>query len=202
MLVVLLIRTVSPTLNFFFTTFSHRRHNTPNKYIILVISVFSRYPYAIPLWRKRGVEVVKAIESILDQDWYGKLQTDRGSEFFNPHVEKVLLKYNTMLYHSHRPIKAAMAARLIRTIWLLISRYYTLKNSAAFIQDLYKIRQIYNQRPHQFLFNVSPQEVHRGYHDTLKTSRIMPSTRCHQDNKNNDDFYCYYFKEGFNNFTN
>jgi hypothetical protein len=34
---------------------------------------------------------------------------DRGSEFFNPHVEKVLLKYNAMLYHSHSPIKAALA---------------------------------------------------------------------------------------------
>jgi hypothetical protein len=53
-----------------------------------------------------------------------------------------------------------LAERLIRTIRLLISRYCTLKNTAAFIHDLDKIMQIYNQRPHRSLSGVSPQEVH------------------------------------------
>ena len=104
-----------------------RRHNTPYKYILLAISVYSRYAYAIPLRSKRGVEVAQAIESILQQDSYKKIQTDRGSEFVNPHVAKVLEKYSTLLYHSHSPIKAALAERLIRTIRLLISRCCTLK---------------------------------------------------------------------------
>ena len=64
------------------------------------------------------------------------------------HVEKVLLEYNTMLYHSHIPIKAELAERLIRTIRLLISRYFALKNTTASIQDLDKIILIYNHRPH------------------------------------------------------
>jgi hypothetical protein len=89
-----------------------------------------------------------------------KTQTDRGSEFVIPHVEKVLLKYNTMLYHSHNPIRAALAEQLIKTIQLLISRYCTLKNTAGFIYDLDKITQIYNRRPHQLLSNVSPWEIH------------------------------------------
>jgi hypothetical protein len=92
-----------------------RRHNTPYKYILLAISVYSRYVYAIPLRIKRGAEVSQAIESSLKKDCYRKIQTDRGSEFFNPHVEKVLLKYNTMLYHSQSPINAVLAERLIRT---------------------------------------------------------------------------------------
>ena len=57
----------------------------------------------------RGVEVAQALESILEQDCYRKIQSDRGSKFVNPHVQKVLLKYNTKLYHSHSPIKAALA---------------------------------------------------------------------------------------------
>ena len=137
-----------------------RRHNAPYKYILVAISVFSRYAYAIPLRSKRGVEVARAIESILEQDSYRKIQSDRGSEFVNPHVQKVLLKYNTTLYHSHSPIKAALAERLIRTIRLLISRYCTLKNTPAFIHDLDKIMRIYNHRPHRSLSNSSPWDVH------------------------------------------
>ena len=58
-----------------------------------------------------------------------------------------MLKHSTMLYHSHSPIKAALAERLIRTIQLLISRYCILKNAAAFIQGLDKIMLTYNQYP-------------------------------------------------------
>ena len=146
-----------------------RRHNTPYKYILLAISVYSRYAYAIPLRSKRGVEVAQAIESILEQDSYKKIHTDRGSEFVNPNVAKVLVKYSTLLYHSHSPIKAALAERLIRTIRLLISRYCTLKNTSTFIHDLDKIMLIYNQRPHRSLSNSTPMEVHHSDHDTIDT---------------------------------
>jgi hypothetical protein len=146
-----------------------RRHNTPYKDNLLAISVFSRSAYAIPLRTKRGVEVAQAIESSLEQDSHKKFQTDRGSEFVNPHVEKVLMKYNTMFYHSHSSIKAALAERLIRTIRILISRYCTLKNTPAFIHDLDKILLIYNQRPHRSLSNSIPTEVRHSDHDTFDT---------------------------------
>jgi hypothetical protein len=67
-----------------------------------------------------------------------------------------------MHYPSHSPIKAALAERLLRTIRLLISRYCTLKNAAAFIHDLDKIIMIYIQRPHRSLFNAIPHEVHHS----------------------------------------
>ena len=43
-----------------------RRHNSPYKYILLTISVFSHYAYAIQLHSKRGNEVAKALESIFE----------------------------------------------------------------------------------------------------------------------------------------
>ena len=72
-----------------------------------------------------------------------------------------------MLYHSHSPIKVGFTERLIRTIRLLISRYFTLKNTAAFIQDLNKIMLIHNQRPHRSLSNFSPLKAHWEDHDTF-----------------------------------
>ena len=56
----------------------------------------------------------------LNETVIGKIQTDWRSEFVNPHVKKALLKYNIMLYHSHSPIKTALAERVIRTIQLLV----------------------------------------------------------------------------------
>ena len=91
-------------------------HNNPYKYILLSISVTSRYAYCVPLRSKRGDEVTRALEYIFEKDSYRKIQTVQRSEFVNPYVKKVLLKYNTLCYHSNSPIKKAFAERLIRTI--------------------------------------------------------------------------------------
>jgi hypothetical protein len=66
-----------------------------------------------------------------------------------------------MLYHSHSPIKAALAD-LMRTIRFLISRYCTLKNTAVFLLYLCKIMLIYDQHSHQSLSNVRPLEAHHS----------------------------------------
>ena len=85
---------------------------------------------------KKGDEVAKAFNSILQQDCYRQIQTDGGCECVNTQIKKVLLKCNKILFHIHSPIKVAVIERLIRTTQLLISGYCTLKNTVAFIQDL------------------------------------------------------------------
>jgi len=62
-----------------------RRYNSPYKYILLAISVFSHCAYASPLRSKKGDEIARAIESILGQDSYNKIQTEWDGEFVNPH---------------------------------------------------------------------------------------------------------------------
>ena len=78
----------------------HRLRNSPYKYNLLAICIFSRYAYTVPLRSKRGDLVYKALESIFEHNILRKIQTDRG-ELVNPHVKKVLLKYNARLYHAH-----------------------------------------------------------------------------------------------------
>lgn len=138
----------------------HVKHNKPFRYILIVVSIFSRYANAIPLKSKTGAEVAKALDTILTQEPYRKLQSDRGTEFLNPKVKHVLNNHGTHMYHSHSPIKAAIVERLIRTIRLLISRYCTLNNTANFIPDFEKILKIYNEKEHSSL-NKSPIEAHQ-----------------------------------------
>ena len=45
----------------------------------------------------RGGEVVKTLKGVFEQDHYRNNKKDRGSEFFNPFVKKVLQKYNVTL---------------------------------------------------------------------------------------------------------
>jgi hypothetical protein len=110
--------------------------------------------------QREVLKLLRPLKVFLNRIAIEKFNRIVACEPVNPHVQKVLLKYNTALYHSHSPIKAALAERLIRTIRLLISRYCTLKNTSAFIHDLDKIMRIYNHRPHRSLSNSSPREVH------------------------------------------
>ena len=109
----------------------------------------------------KNLEDAKTLESILERDCYRTIQTVRRNGFLNQHVKRVLSKYDTMPYDSHTPINAALAHRLIRTVRILISRYYTLKNNAPFIHGLDKIMMIYNQHLID-LRNLSPLEFHHG----------------------------------------
>lgn len=139
----------------------HVKHNKPFRYILLVVSIFSRYAIGLPLKSKTGSEVAKALDTILSNEPYKKLQTDRGTEFINPKVRSVLNKHGTLLYHSHSHLKAAIVERFIRTLRLLISRYCTLNNTATFIGNFQKIIKIYNEKEHSSLLNKSPIEAHK-----------------------------------------
>ena len=146
-----------------------RRQKDSYNYILFIIGISNLYAYFIPLQSKSGDEVAKALESILEMNCYKKIQTDRDGEFVNPQIMKVLLKYNTIPYHSLGPIKTILGERLIITIRLLSSRNCILKNTTIFIHDFDKIQLIYNQRPYQSLSNSTPLEVHLGYGKILNT---------------------------------
>lgn len=63
-------------------------------YLLTVIDVFSKYAWGIPLEKKTGDELVAAFHKIFQMGRkYKKLQTDKGTEFYNSKV-KTLLKDN------------------------------------------------------------------------------------------------------------
>ena len=64
------------------------------------ISFYSRRAYVITLRPKKGDEVAKVLEFILEQNYYRKIQTDQNCEFVNSHIKKILLEYKAMLYYS------------------------------------------------------------------------------------------------------
>ena len=61
------------------------RENAGNRYILMVIDIFSRYGWARPLKRKTPSEVVSALKSVFatGRKPLMYLQTDQGKEFAN-----------------------------------------------------------------------------------------------------------------------
>ena len=74
---------------------SFSRSNKGFKYILMIIDVFSKYRWAIPLKTKNGSEVMKAFQSLWKtQKPPQKLWTDEGKDFYNKSMKELLEKNN------------------------------------------------------------------------------------------------------------
>ena len=76
----------------------YARTNQGYKYILMVIDVFSKYGWAIPLKTKKGIEVANAFADLWKkQSPPHMLWTDKGKEFINKDMTTLLKKHNVHL---------------------------------------------------------------------------------------------------------
>ena len=71
------------------------KYNKGIKYLLTVIDIFSKYGWLMPLKNKKGLEVTSALEKIFKERKPEKLWVDRGKEFYNSHVQKLVALYST-----------------------------------------------------------------------------------------------------------
>ena len=92
----------------------YARQNNGYKYILVVLDVFSRYAWAQPLTNKTRVSVTQAFKDIFKEGNHSSyLWTDRGTEFYNASMRRLLQSKNIQLYSTHNEPKAMIAERLI-----------------------------------------------------------------------------------------
>lgn len=82
----------------------YSRSNKGYNYILTVIDVLSKYAWAVPLKSKSGNEMSETIAKIIrdGERCPTNFQTDRGKEFYNSNVQKVLKKHD--INHLLRPV--------------------------------------------------------------------------------------------------
>jgi len=82
-----------------------------------VIDVLSKYTWAIPLKSKSGNEMSETIAKIIcdDKRYPKNFQTDRGKEFYNASVQKLMKKHNINHYSTYSVMKASIVERFNRT---------------------------------------------------------------------------------------
>ena len=71
------------------------KDNKGIKYLLTVIDIFSKFVWIIPLKRKTGQEVAIEFSRILKERRPSKMWVDKGREFYNKYVQKLVELYST-----------------------------------------------------------------------------------------------------------
>ena len=116
----------------------------------MIINVFSKYGWAIPLKTKKGPEVAKAFSDLWKtQKPPKKLWRDKGAEFINKYMTASLTKYNVHLYWTENEEKSCVVERWNRTIKRMMWKYFTKHQTGIYINILPKMIKKYNSTYHR-----------------------------------------------------
>ena len=99
--------------------------------MLTVIDIFSKFVWIIPLKRKTGQEVVNAFSSILKERRPSKMWVDRGREFYNKDVQKLV-----ELYSTENEEKSCVIERFNRTIKEIFLKYFSANNTRNYFDVL------------------------------------------------------------------
>ena len=148
-----------------------KSYNNGFCHLVFFIDCYSRKLSITPIKDKRGATLARALDQYLTASEYSYLQwwIDRGSEFYNSHVDKICEKHNIKRYSTQNyKIKASYSERAIKTIKGKIYRIFTHLNTYNYIDHLDKIVCAYNNSAHAGLLGSTPNVVHK-----IKDGRVL-----------------------------
>ena len=154
------------------------KDNEGINFLLLVIDIFSKYGWIVPLKNKKGETVAKALKTIFKERKPEKLWTDKGREFYNKDVKDL-----TELYSTENEEKSSIVERWIRTIKEKMWKYFTDNNTYNYMNILPELVEDYNNTVHSSIkmtpIDASKEEneltVWRNlYPDRFKISKLTP----------------------------
>ena len=103
------------------------KFNKGFRFLLCIIDIFSKYAWVVPLKDKKGVSIVDAFQKILDDSNRkpNKIWVDKGSEFYNSFLKKLLKANDIEMYSIHNKGKSVVTERLIRALMAKIYKYIT-----------------------------------------------------------------------------
>ena len=123
---------------------AHSNVNGGYKYVLMVIDVFSKYGWGIPLKYKTGAAVTEAFENLFKEATPKKLWVDEGKEFYNQNLEPVLKKHDIQIYSTHNDEKCSVIERWNRTIKTQLWKYFTANGTYKYTDILQALITKYN----------------------------------------------------------
>ena len=128
----------------------YSRTNKGYKYILMIIDIFSKYGWAIPLKRKTALEVYEAFVDLWKKQKPPKfLWTDKGKEFDNKRMNELLEENNVHLYWTQNEEKSCVVERWNRTIKSKMWKYFTKNRTGIYINILPTLIKDYNNTYHR-----------------------------------------------------
>ena len=134
------------------------RHNLGTKFLLTCIDVFSKKAWVIPLKNKTATSLVNAFKSI-QQSLPKNLQTDKGTEFLNSTIQRLLKVHRVHHFITeNEDIKASIVERFNRTLKSKLWRYFTRQNTLSYLDVLEFMVEAYNKTPHRSI-GMAPDDV-------------------------------------------
>jgi len=145
------------------------KYNDGVKFLLVLIDVFSRFLWVVPLRDRLVKSVVEALNSVFRKCRKpSSMRFDKGSEFKNRWVKSYLNSKKVNVYFTENQTKANYAERVIKTIKNMIYRYFTAKQSYRYIDVLPDLVSNYNNRPHRSLNGFTPSSVDKNNEDEVR----------------------------------
>ena len=125
-------------------------NNKGFRYIFIIIDNYSKYLWAIPLKSKYSQFITNEFSNIITTSKRKpiKLESDRGSEFYNSIFQNFLKSKNIQHYSRHTDKGPSIAERVIRTIRNLLKKPVFEKGKADWLSELPSVFKKYNNTIH------------------------------------------------------
>ena len=159
------------------------RWNAGYRYLLMVLDVFSKYGWIVPLKDKKGETVMNAFKTILKEGRKPKyLWTDKGKEYYNKHVKELLDKNKITLYSTENEEKSSVCERWNRTIKSKMWKQFTVQGNTQYLDMLPKLVKQYNNTKHSSI-KMTPTEaskkinegtVYFNLYGDMETSKQKP----------------------------
>ena len=123
--------------------------------MLTVIDIFSKFVWIVPLKRKIEQEVANIFSRILKERIPSKTWVDRGLEFYNKDVQKLV-----ELYSTENEEKSCVIERFNRTIKENMSKYFSANNTRKYVDVLDILVDQCNNTIHSSI-KMTPKEASR-----------------------------------------
>jgi len=129
----------------------YSKSNYGKRYILAVVSFFSKMAWIEPIKDKTMVQVRDALERILTRAGVkpAYLQSDDGTEFMGSAMKKYCQDNNINQFTTNSPLKVTYVERYIRSIRQRIQRYMTHNKTKRFVHKLRDFEKGYQNSYHR-----------------------------------------------------
>ena len=151
--------------------------NKGYRYLLMVLDVFSKYGWIVPLKDKKGETITEAFKLIFKEGRKPQyLWVDKGKEFYNKHLKELLDKNEITLYSTKKEEKSSVCARWNRTIKGKMWKQFTVQGNTQYLDILPKILKQYNNTKHSSI-KMTPIEASQKKNEEIVYFNLYGDTK-------------------------
>ena len=147
----------------------------------MVLDLFSKYGWIVPLKDKKGETVAEAFKTIFKEGRKPQyLWIDNGKEYYNKNMRELLEKNGLTLYSTENEEKSSVCERWNRTIKTKMWKQFTVHGNTINLDILPKILEQYNNTKHSSI-KMTPVEASKQKNESTVYFNLYISSRIYEN---------------------